>query len=63
MSSRKAVPVRLATTGRADSRVHIVRPGFTVIAECGVSVDGDTTREGPLREATCPKCRNIHRSR
>lgn len=51
----------LGITGRANSRVHVARPGWTFTAECGVMVTG--TREGKLREATCPKCRTVARSR
>lgn len=54
--------VTLGTTGRRNSRIHILRPGWFSSAECGVSIPRDH-REGTPREATCPRCRSIWRQR
>ena len=54
--------VTLGTTGRRNSRTHILRPGWSTIAECGVSVREPHT-EGTAREVTCRRCRSIWRQR
>jgi hypothetical protein len=54
--------VIIAGTGRRNSRAHILRPGWTHIAECGVGLDGRGT-EGSPREVTCRKCVCIWRQR
>jgi hypothetical protein len=52
----------LGTTGRRNSRIHILRPGWLTIAECGVSLRRPHT-DGPPREVTCRRCRSIWRQR
>jgi hypothetical protein len=52
----------LGTTGRRNSRVHILCPGWLTIAECGVSLRWPHT-EGTPREVTCRRCRSIWRQR
>lgn len=54
--------VTLGTTGRRNSRIHILAPGWASIAECGVSMPRPH-REGTPREVTCPRCRSIWRQR
>lgn len=54
--------VTLGTTGRRNSRIHILRPGWFSSAECGVSIPREH-REGTPREATCRRCRSIWRQR
>ena len=54
--------VTLGTTGRRNSRIHILRSGWLSIAECGVSILGEN-REGAPREATCRRCRSTWRQR
>jgi hypothetical protein len=54
--------VTLGTTGRRNSRIHILRPGWFSIAECGVSIPR-AHREGSPREVTCRRCRSIWRQR
>ena len=54
--------VTLGTTGRRNSRIHILRPGWFSSADCGVSLPRDH-REGTPREATCRRCRSIWRQR
>ena len=54
--------VTLGTTGRRNSRIHILRPGWFSSAECGVSIPRDH-RDGTPREATCRRCRSIWRQR
>jgi hypothetical protein len=54
--------VTLGTTGRRNSRIHILRPGWHSIAECGVSMPREH-RDGAPREATCPRCRSTWRQR
>lgn len=54
--------VTLATTGRRNSRIHILRPGWMSIAECGVSLRCPHTQGAP-RDVTCPRCRSIWRQR
>ena len=54
--------ITLGTTGRRNSRVHILRQGWSTIAECGVGLRGPHT-QGALREVTCPRCRSIWRQR
>jgi hypothetical protein len=54
--------VTLGTTGRRNSRIHILAPGWSSIAECGVSMPRDH-RDGVPREATCPRCRSLWRQR
>ncbi|GAA0911544.1 hypothetical protein [Virgisporangium aurantiacum] len=54
--------VTLGTTGRRDSRIHILRPGWFSSAECGVSIPREH-REGTPREATCRRCRSLWRQR
>jgi len=50
----------LGTTGRRNSRTHILCPGWNTIAECGVSLRRPHT-EGALREVTCGRCRSSWR--
>jgi hypothetical protein len=52
----------LGTTGRRNSRTHILCPGWSTLAECGVSLREPHT-EGALREVTCPRCRSLWRQR
>jgi hypothetical protein len=52
----------LGTTGRRNSRVHILCPGWATIAECGVSLRRPHT-QGGLREVTRGRCRAIWRQR
>jgi hypothetical protein len=52
----------LGTTGRRNSRTHILCPGWSTIAECGVSLRQPHT-EGAPREVTCRRCRSIWRQR
>jgi Trk K+ transport system NAD-binding subunit len=54
--------VTLATTGRRNSRIHILRPGWWSIAECGVSLRCPHSQGAP-RDVTCPRCRSIWRQR
>jgi hypothetical protein len=54
--------VTLGSTGRRNSRVHILRPGWFSSADCGVSIPREH-REGTPREATCRRCRSIWRQR
>ena len=52
----------LGTTGRRNSRTHILCRDWKTIAECGVSLSMPHT-EGWLREVTCGRCRSIWRQR
>ena len=52
----------LGATGRRNSRTHILCPGWSTIAECGVSLRQPHT-EGAPREVTCRRCRSIWRQR
>lgn len=54
--------VTLGTTGRRNSRTHILAPGWSSIAECGVSMPREH-RDGAPREATCQRCRSLWRQR
>lgn len=54
--------VTLGRTGRRNSLIHILRPGWYSIAECGVGLRGDKV-DGSPREVTCRRCRSIWRQR
>ncbi len=54
--------VTLGTTGRRNSHTHILRPGWSTIAECGVGLRGPHNQRAP-RDVTCPRCRSIWRQR
>jgi hypothetical protein len=52
----------LGGTGRRNSNIHILRPGWLSIAECGVILREPHT-EGGVRDVTCRRCRSIWRQR
>ena len=47
----------LGGTGRRNSRIHILAPGWSTLAECGVSLRGPHN-EGGVRDVTCRRCRS-----
>lgn len=52
----------LGTTGRRNSRIHILAQGWRFLAECGVMLGGDHA-SGGMAEVTCPRCRSVWRHR
>nr|WP_030500966.1 hypothetical protein [Micromonospora purpureochromogenes] len=54
--------ITLGQTGRRNWRVHILRPGWFSIAECGGSLRTGRA-DGLPPDVTCPRCRPIGRQR